>query len=60
MFKDLPPSAGDIRDKFHAKFKKIPGGGPDNPLLTWRIPRTEEPDRLWSIGLQRAGHTKAT
>ena len=34
------------------------GEGNDNPLqyLAWRIPWTEEPGRLQSIGLQRAGH----
>ena len=25
-------------------------------ILAWRIPWTEEPDRLQSIGLQRVGH----
>ena len=25
-------------------------------ILAWRIPRTEEPGGLWSIGSQRAGH----
>ena len=25
-------------------------------ILTWRIPWTEEPDRLQSMGLQRVGH----
>ena len=25
-------------------------------ILAWRIPWTEEPDRLHSIGLQRVGH----
>ena len=25
-------------------------------VLSWRIPWTEEPGRLWSIGLQRVGH----
>ena len=25
-------------------------------ILAWRIPRTEEPGRLQSMGLQRAGH----
>ena len=25
-------------------------------ILAWRIPWTEEPGGLWSIGLQRAGH----
>ena len=26
-------------------------------ILAWRIPLTEEPDRLQSIGLQRVGHS---
>ena len=25
-------------------------------ILAWRIPWTEEPGRLWSMGLQRVGH----
>ena len=25
-------------------------------IFAWRIPRTEEPSELQSIGLQRAGH----
>ena len=25
-------------------------------ILAWRIPWTEEPDRLQSMGLQRVGH----
>ena len=25
-------------------------------ILAWRIPWTEEPGRLWSIGSQRAGY----
>ena len=25
-------------------------------ILSWKIPRTEEPDRLQSIGLQRVRH----
>ena len=25
-------------------------------ILAWKIPWTEEPDRLWSIGLQRVRH----
>ena len=25
-------------------------------ILAWRIPWTEEPDRLQAIGLQRVGH----
>ena len=28
--------------------------------IAWKIPRTEEPDRLQSMGLQRVGHDWAT
>ena len=59
MVKNLPANAGDIRD-----MGLIPGL--ENPLkeematqssvLTWKIPWTEEPSRLQSMGLQRVGH----
>ena len=29
-------------------------------MALWRIPRTEEPDRLQSMGSQRVGHNRAT
>ena len=29
-------------------------------VLAWRIPRTEEPSRLQSMGSQRVGHDLAT
>ena len=29
-------------------------------ILAWRIPWTEEPGGLWSKGLQRVGHDRAT
>ena len=37
---------------------RSPGEGNDNPLviLAWRIPWTEEPGGLQSIGSQRVGH----
>ena len=57
--KNLPANAADTRDA-----GSIPGLG--NPLengmathsstLGWRIPWTEEPGGLQSIGLQRVGH----
>ena len=28
-------------------------------ILAWRIPRTEEPGRLQSIGLHRVGHNRS-
>ena len=32
------------------------GMATDSSTLAWRIPWTEEPGRLQSMGLQRAGH----
>ena len=32
------------------------GLAPHSIILVWRIPWTEEPDGLLSIGLQRVGH----
>ena len=29
-------------------------------ILAWKIPQTEEPGRLQSIGLQRIGHDRVT
>ena len=29
-------------------------------ILAWRVPWTEEPSGLWSVGLQRVGHDLAT
>ena len=29
-------------------------------ILAWRIPQTEEPDRLQSMGSQRVGHDRVT
>ena len=51
MVKNLPASAGDIRD-----IGLIPGWEGHETrsnILAWRIPWTEEPGGLWSIGLQR-------
>ena len=41
---------------------RSPGGGHGIHFstLAWRIPRTEEPGRLQSIGSQRAGHNLTT
>ena len=39
---------------------RSPGEGNSNPthssILAWRIPWTEEPGELQSLGLQRVGH----
>ena len=38
--------------------ERLPGEGNDNPLQysPWKIPWTEEPGGLQSMGLQRVGH----
>ena len=58
MVNNLPANAGDIRDV-------VPFLGHEDPLekgmatyssvLAWRIPWTEKPGGLWSIGLQGVG-----
>ena len=58
--KNLPAKAGDVRDVGSIPgWGRSPGGGHGNPLewiLAWRIPWTEEPDGLQSIGLHRGRH----
>ena len=57
--KSPPANAGDIKDA-----GSIPGSGRSpkegtathSSNLAWRIPWTEEPGRLQSIGLQRVRH----
>ena len=59
MVRNSPANVGDARDAV-----SIPGSGRypregNGDLLQyfcWRIPWTEEPGRLQSIGLQRVGH----
>ena len=59
MAKNLPANAEDVRD-----VGSIPGSGrfsgrghgTHSSILAWRMPWTEEPGRLQSIGLQRVGH----
>ena len=59
MVKNLPASAGDIRD-----MSLIPGSGDPlekemathSSILAWRIPWTEESGGLQSMGFQRVRH----
>ena len=54
-----PTNAENIRDAGSIPGSgRCPGGGRSNPLhiLAWRIPWTEKPGGLQSIGLQRVGH----
>ena len=53
VVKNPPASAGDIRDTGSISGSgRSPGGGHGNhsSVLAWRIPRTEEPGGLQSIG----------
>ena len=56
VVKDPPANAEDIR---HVGLipgsERSPGEGHYN-ILVWRIPWTEEPGRLQSLGLHRVGH----
>ena len=59
MVKNLPANAGDIKDMASIPEPGIsPGGGHGNPttILAWKIPWTEEPGRLQSMGSQRIRH----
>ena len=59
MVKNLPVNAGDVRNLGLINGSgRSPGAGHGNPLqyFVWRIPWTEEPGELQSIGLQRVGH----
>ena len=59
MVKSPPANAGDVRDAgLIPGSGRSPGEGNGNPLniLAWRIPWTEEPGGLQSVGLQRVGH----
>ena len=60
MVKNLPASAGVVRDMDSIPGSgRSPGGGHGNPLqyvLAWRMPWTEEPVGLQSMGLQRSGY----
>ena len=63
VVKNLPANAGDAEDSVSIPgLRRSPGEGNDNPLQysCWRIPRTEEPGGLQSMGSRRVGHDSAT
>ena len=57
MIKSLPANAGDLRDAGSIPgLGRSPGEGHGKAsILAWRIPCTEEPGRLESMGSQRVG-----
>ena len=56
MVKKLPANAGVIRDTGSPE----EGHGNHSSVLALRIPWTEEPEGLQSIGLHRIGHIEVT
>ena len=59
VVKNLPANAGDVRVWVQSLGRQDPlekGMATHSGILAWRIPWTEEPVRLQSIGSQRARH----
>ena len=59
VLKNLPANAGDIRGAGSIpRLGRFPEEGMaiHSSILDWRIPWTEEPGGLQSIGSQRVGH----
>ena len=59
VVKNPPANAGDIRDSGSILGQEDAleeGMATHSSILAWRIPWTEEPGRLQSMGLQRVGH----
>ena len=58
VVKNSPANAGDVRDVglVPGLGRSPRGHGNQLVFLAWRIPWTEEPSRLQSIGSQRVGH----
>ena len=63
MPKNLPASTRDEEDAVQSLGQEDPleeEMATHSSILAWRIPWTEGPGRLQSIGLQRVGHDLAT
>ena len=59
MVKNLPANAGDSRVAIQSLGQEDPlemGMATHSNILAWRIPWTEEPGSLQSVGSQRIGH----
>ena len=53
VVKNPPASAGDARDRFHPLEKEM---ATHSSILAWKIPWTEDPGGLQSMGSQRVEH----
>ena len=59
VIKNLPTNAGDVREMGSILSQEDPleeSMAIHSSILAWRVPWTEEPGRLQSIGSQRVGH----
>ena len=59
MVKNPPASAGDIKDTDSSLGQKDPlekGMAMNSSILVWRMPWTEEPGGLQSMGSQKVRH----
>ena len=59
MVKNPPAGAGDIETWVLSLGREDPlekAMAPHSSILAWKIPWTEEPGRLQSMGSQRVGH----
>ena len=59
VVKNIPTNAGDMRIQAQSLGQEDPleeGKATHSSILVWRIPWTEEPGGLQSMGLQRVGH----
>ena len=59
--KKPPASGGDVRDEGSTLgWRRSPGGGmaTHSSILAWKIPWSEEPGGLQSMGSQRVRHTE--
>ena len=57
--KNPPANEGDIKDTGLIPGQEAPleeGMATHSSILAWRIPWTEQPGRLQSMGSQRVGH----
>ena len=60
MVKNLPVSAGDAGSIPGQDDPLEEGMATHSSILAWRVPWTEEPGRLQSMGSERVGHNEAT
>ena len=60
VVKNPPANAGDVGSV--PRSGRSPGeeNGTHSGVLAWRIPWTEKPSGLQSMGLQRVGHNRVT